>query len=69
MERFMVRAAQAGFHRAGYTRGEALARAERLAASILANPDAYQAEFGITDELELAYQVARRMAPPRPELN
>ncbi len=62
MERFMMRAAAAAFNRAGYSRKESLEEATRLTASLLANMNEYQAEYGITDQLELAYQVARRIA-------
>jgi len=65
METFVVRAAQAAFHRAGYNREEALSRAQSLAARMLANLSIYQAEYGISDQLELAYQMARRMATQR----
>jgi hypothetical protein len=66
METFVVRAAQAAFHRAGYSREESLSRAQSLVASLLANPNGYQAEYGTSDQLELAYQMARRMAVQRP---
>ncbi len=65
METFVVRAAEAAFYRAGYTRKEALRQAQSLAASMLANLSGYQAEYGISDQLELAFQMARRVAARR----
>jgi hypothetical protein len=65
METFVVRAAEAAFYRAGYPREEALRQAQSLAASMLANLSGYQAEYGISDQLELAFQMARRVATRR----
>lgn len=60
MERFVVRAAQSAFHRAGYSREDAHNQAQSLAASLLANLSTYQAQYGINDQIELAYQMARQ---------
>lgn len=61
MERFVVRAAQSAFHQAGYSRQEALRQAQQVASSMLTNLSACQIAYGINDELELAYQMARQM--------
>lgn len=59
MVQFIVRAAQSAFNEAGYTKDEAYRLAQMVVCYMLRNLAECRAAYGITDEFELAYYMAR----------
>ena len=65
MDLFIARAAQTAFNKAGYRKDDALRQGQQVAAYLLANLDECKRQYGIDDEFELAYCMARQQVSTR----
>ncbi len=62
MTQLIIRAAQSAFNKAGYQRDEGYRQAQIVAEYMMANLNMCRATYGVEDEFELAYQMARTVA-------
>lgn len=61
MVQFIVRSAQSAFNEAGFDRDETYAQAQVVAEYMLEHLSECKAAYGLDDEFELAYKIARTM--------